>query len=179
MPLRDTGIQVMPRAPWGTHLCVFYDSKDDLLDTCVSWFKAGIANREFCVWVVSDPITERDAEKALQEGIAGSEKFMRTGQLEILDGNQWYLDRGRVHTANIIAAWYGKLNTALSRGFAGLRVNGTSSWIGSVHWGSFYEYERELDRATVAAKCWCCVPIPCAEAARSMCWMWPKCTKVL
>jgi len=149
MPLRDTGIPVMPRVPWGTHLCVFYDSKDDLLDTCMSWFKVGLANREFCAWVVSDPITEQDAEKALQEGIAGYEKFMRNGQLEILDGNQWYLDRGRVDTARIIAAWHDKLNTGLSKGFSGLRVNGTSSWIGSLHWESFYEYERELDRATV------------------------------
>jgi DNA-binding CsgD family transcriptional regulator len=152
MPLRDTGIQVMPHVPWGTHLCVFYDTKDDLLDTCVRWFEAGLANREFCLWVVSDPITEQDAEKALHEGIAGCEKFMRGGQLEILDGNQWYLDRGRVDTVSIIAAWYSKLDSALSEGYSGLRVNGTASWIGSLHWESFYEYEEELDRATIGRR---------------------------
>lgn len=31
--LRKTGIRVMGEMPWGTHICVFYDSKEDLLDT--------------------------------------------------------------------------------------------------------------------------------------------------
>ena len=30
--LRKTGIRVMSEMPWGTHICVFYETKEDLLD---------------------------------------------------------------------------------------------------------------------------------------------------
>ena len=44
--LRETGIMPLPQIPWGGHLCLFYDSKDDLLDTCVRGFEAGLAGRD-------------------------------------------------------------------------------------------------------------------------------------
>ena len=30
--LRPTGIDAIGDIPWGTHFCIFYDTKDDLLD---------------------------------------------------------------------------------------------------------------------------------------------------
>ncbi len=47
--LRNTGISVVGDMPWGTHFCHFYDSKQDLLDTLVPYFKAGLDDKEFCV----------------------------------------------------------------------------------------------------------------------------------
>jgi hypothetical protein len=49
----------------GTHVCLFYETKDDLLETLVPYFKIGLESREFCVWVISDPVTEQDAIIAL------------------------------------------------------------------------------------------------------------------
>src|SRR5258707_383766 len=39
--LRKTGIGVVGDVPWGTHFFMFYETKQDLLDTLVPYFKAG------------------------------------------------------------------------------------------------------------------------------------------
>jgi hypothetical protein len=43
--------------PWGTHICLFYETPQDLLDTAVCYFEAGLKSNEFCVWAVSDPVS--------------------------------------------------------------------------------------------------------------------------
>ena len=47
--LRKTGIGVVGDVPWGTHFFMFYETKEDLLDTLVPYFKAGLENNEFCL----------------------------------------------------------------------------------------------------------------------------------
>ena len=37
--LRKTGIEVIGDVPWGTHFCQFYETKQDLLDVLVPYFK--------------------------------------------------------------------------------------------------------------------------------------------
>ena len=53
--LRNTGVDVVGDIPWGTHFCLFYDTKADLLETLVSYCKAGLQSQEFCLWVVRRP----------------------------------------------------------------------------------------------------------------------------
>ncbi|MHC4720030.1 MAG: MEDS domain-containing protein, partial [Planctomycetota bacterium] len=48
---RKTGIEIVGDVPWGTHFCQFYQTKDDLIDVLVPYFKAGLKNNEFCMWV--------------------------------------------------------------------------------------------------------------------------------
>ena len=66
--LRETGISVVGDMPWGTHFCYFYETKQDLLDILVPYFKVGLENNEFCLWVISNselltiPIGESKAE---------------------------------------------------------------------------------------------------------------------
>ena len=67
--LRKTGIRVMGDMPWAAHLCVFFETKEDLLDTVATYFAAGLASNELCVWAISDPITEEDAKKVLRRVI--------------------------------------------------------------------------------------------------------------
>jgi hypothetical protein len=55
--------------PWAAHLCVFFETKEDLLDTVATYFAAGLASNELCVWAISDPITEEDAKKVLRRVI--------------------------------------------------------------------------------------------------------------
>ena len=35
--MRKSGIDVVGDMPWGTHVCLFYETKEDLLDTLVSY----------------------------------------------------------------------------------------------------------------------------------------------
>ncbi len=52
--LRKTGIDVVGDMPWGAHFCYFYETKQDLLDILIPYFKTGLENREFCLWVISN-----------------------------------------------------------------------------------------------------------------------------
>ena len=67
--VRKSGIGVVGDITWGTHFCHFYETKDDLLDTLVSYFKAGLESDEFCVWVVPEPLTEHEAWSALRQAV--------------------------------------------------------------------------------------------------------------
>jgi len=64
--IRKTGISIIGDVPWGTHFCYFYETKQDLLETLVPYFKAGLEAREFCVWVVSPLLGAEEAKSALQ-----------------------------------------------------------------------------------------------------------------
>ena len=43
---RKMGIQFIDNAPWGAHFCLFYETKEDLLDMLIPYFKAGFENNE-------------------------------------------------------------------------------------------------------------------------------------
>ena len=67
--LRDTGIGIIGYAPWGTHFCHFYETKEDLADLLVPYFKAGLENNEFCMWITSDPLGVAEAKRALRKAL--------------------------------------------------------------------------------------------------------------
>jgi DNA-binding CsgD family transcriptional regulator len=146
-PLRQSGIRVVGEVPWGTHICIFYETKDDLLDTAAAYFKAGLASNEFCVWAISEPTTEADAKAALRRAIPDLKAQFAAGRIEILQGTDWYLPGNEFDLQRITGGWSEKLRGARAQGFDGMRVSGNAFWIASNHWQAFCEYERELDRS--------------------------------
>ena len=54
--LRRFGSDLVGDVPWGTHLCQFYENKEDLVDILVPYFVEGLKNNEFCMWVTSPAI---------------------------------------------------------------------------------------------------------------------------
>jgi len=138
--------------PWGTHVCVFYATKEDLLDTAVAYFKAGLKSNEFCVWAVSDPITEKEATDALRLAIPHFDRQHEAGRIELLKGTEWYLEGDRFDLERIIAGWHEKLHSVLAKGYDGMRISGNAFWIETKHWKSFCEYEQDLDRSVIDKK---------------------------
>jgi hypothetical protein len=67
--VRDTGIDVLGHVPWGTHFCQFYQTKQDLVGILVPYFKAGLEQNEFCMWVTAEPLNTGEAEAALREAV--------------------------------------------------------------------------------------------------------------
>lgn len=146
LALRKTGIRVMGDMPWGTHICVFYETKKDLLDTAVSYFQAGLESNEFCVWAVSDTIPLKEATSTLRNAIPEFEKRLSAGQIQLLRGREWYLKGDQFDLKKITGGWSKKLRTALAKGYAGMRVSGDAFWIASNYWTDFCAYEQELDQ---------------------------------
>jgi DNA-binding CsgD family transcriptional regulator len=143
---RQTGIPVLSQIPWGAHICLFYETKQDLLDSHVAYFKAGLQANERCLWAISDPVTERDARDALSQGVPDFARHLAEGRIEFLSGREWYLKGNEFDLQRITGGWHEKLRAALADGFEGMRVSGNAFWLATEHWDDFLQYEHELDR---------------------------------
>ncbi|MGE5570763.1 MAG: PocR ligand-binding domain-containing protein [Rhodospirillales bacterium] len=151
--MRNSGIDIVGDVPWGTHFCQVYRDAQDLIDTLVPYFKAGLEANEFCMWITSEPFNAQKAKDALAEAVPDLGDHIAGGRIEILDYSQWYtLDSG-FDPARIIQGWIGKLEAARKRGFEGLRLSADAIWLEESAWQRFIEYETAIDRII------CCHPM--------------------
>jgi DNA repair protein RadC len=142
---RETGIPAVGAVPWGTHLCCFYDTKQDLIDILVPYFKAGLENNESCIWVTSEVIPEKEAEEAMRKAVPDFTRYLEKGQIEMIPYNEWYLKEGVFHKQSVLSAWIDKLNQALARGCEGMRVSGDVARLGEKDRGDLIDYEKRLN----------------------------------
>ena len=143
--LRSSGIKILGRVPWGAHFCQFYQTRKDLLDILVPYFRAGLESNEFCMWICSEPLGVAEAKKALGKAVPGLTQHIRKGQIEILPHTQWYLRKGKFSSGRVLKGWVDKLNEAIGRGFDGLRLSGNTFWLEKQDWKAFAEYEAEVN----------------------------------
>lgn len=145
--LRDSGIEILGDLEWGSHFCNFFESKEDLLQILVPYFKAGLINNEFCLWITSDPITVEIAYEALQNEIPDFEQYEKKEQIIILPHVDWYLRDKKFMPDIVINGWYQKLKESLKKGFDGMRVSGNEAWLERDVWKNFIDYERTLNNS--------------------------------
>src|SRR5438876_4637140 len=145
--MRKTGIDVVGDMPWGTHFCLFYETKDDVLDTLVSYCNAGLKSEEFCLWVVSEPVTVDEAKHALNQAVPELDRYLANHSIEIVSARDWYLQGGTFDLKRVIDGWHEKLTRALASGYAGVRVTGDTAWLEKKDWKDFCEYEEALNES--------------------------------
>ena len=129
----------------GTHFCQFYQTKENLIDILVPYFKAGLENNEFCMWVTSQPLTVKEAEESLKNAFPYADTYLKTGQIEIVSYNDWYTKKGTFDSERILKGWIDKVNQALNKGYDGLRLSGNTFWLEKEDWAEFIQYEKEID----------------------------------
>jgi DNA-binding NtrC family response regulator/PAS domain-containing protein len=145
--LRTTGIGVVGDVPWGTHFFLFYETKEDLLETLTPYFKAGLESGEQCIWVISEPLTEMDVLDALQKAIPGVERHLNNRSMEIVQGREWYLSGEELDLDRVARGWSEKLDFALSHGRSGLRLSAGTAWLAKKDWKEFCDYEHEVNES--------------------------------
>ncbi|TFH04641.1 MAG: PAS domain S-box protein, partial [Methanosarcina sp.] len=143
--LRKSGIDIIGDVPWGTHFCQFYQTKEDLTDILIPYFKAGLENNEFCMWVTSKPLDVEEAKEALRKAIPDIDVYLKKGQIEIVLYTQGYVNEGVFDSEQVINGWVKKLDQVLSRGYDGLRAAGATSWMKKEEWDDFVAYEKKAD----------------------------------
>jgi len=111
----------------------------------VPYFRAGLENKEFCLWILQPSITRRDALKALGLGVPGLDRYLSEGSLELVSQDQWYTDGGKFELASVIERFREKTAAVISEGYVGLRANGSSAWLQRADSIAFSKYERKLD----------------------------------
>ena len=145
--MRKTGIGILGEVPWGTHLCQFYQTKEDLSDILVPYFKAGLENNEFCMWVASEPFSRKETEDAMKKTVPEFDQYLKKGQIEIVPYTEWYFKDGVFDLQRVLNAWIEKLDQALAKGYEGIRVAGSTAWLEKKDWRRFTEYEEEVNNA--------------------------------
>lgn len=145
--MRKTGIELFGEKPWGTHFCQFYQNKEDLIDILIPYLKAGLENNEYCIWVTSEPLDEKDAKKALTNAIPNFNQYLQKEQIEIFPHEKWYTKEGSFDWQRVLNAWLAKLDGALSRGYDGMRVTGNTAWLEENDWKAFCDYEAEINNS--------------------------------
>jgi PAS domain S-box-containing protein len=131
--------------PWGTHFCQFYRTRQDLVDILVPYFKAGLENNEFCMWITSEPLEAAEAQDAMRRVVFNFDEYLRKGQIEIIPYDEWYVLEGTFNDDRVLAGWVSKLEQALNKGYAGLRLTGNTFWLERNHWQDFTEYEARIN----------------------------------
>ena len=144
--LRKTGLRVIPYVPWGTHLCQFYRRKEELIEILVPYFRAGLENNEYCIWVTAEPLDEESAREAMRIAMRSYSRYQEKGQIEIIPHDRWFLRNGVFDMQMVFEGWMDKLNHALEEGYEGLRASGNTAWLESKDWDSFSKYEALADR---------------------------------
>jgi PAS domain S-box-containing protein len=143
--LRKFGIELVGDVPWGTHLCQFYQTKKDLVDVLVPYFKAGLEGNEFCMWVTAEPLEVEDAKKAMGKAVPRFADYLNRGQIEILSYKDWYVKGGKFDCDRVLAGWVSKLEAALKKGYDGLRLTGNTFWLEKKDWAAFTDYEEAVN----------------------------------
>lgn len=141
--LRKTGIPFIADISWGTHIAAFYETKQDYFEITVPYFAAGLENNEYCMWIVPDPIQPNEAVKALKAAVPDLDTYWT--QIEILTDAKWYHQYGHFQGEQVIRNWVNRCSFAESHGYEGLRVCGSSSWIGKRQWKDFMDYEKKIE----------------------------------
>ncbi|MDY9927713.1 PAS domain S-box protein [Methanosarcina sp.] len=143
--LRKSGIDIIGDVLWGTHFCQFYQTKEDLIEILVPYFKAGLENNEFCLWVTSEPLKTEDAKEALRRTVPDLDIYLERGQIEIIPDTNFYVNEGVFDSEGILNEGVEKLSYALESGYDGLRSSGNISWLKKTDWDDFTDYEEKID----------------------------------
>jgi len=92
--VRNSGIDIIGDVPWGTHFCQFYQTKEDLADILVPYFKAGLENNEYCLWTTSQPLEVEEAKEALRSAVSDIDFSLEKRQIEIISYIFWCVNGG-------------------------------------------------------------------------------------
>lgn len=81
--LRKTAIDIVGDVPRDTHFCQFYQTKEDLIDSLVPYFKAGPENNEFCMPVTSEALSLKEAKEPLEKPVRDPDDHIAKGRMKI------------------------------------------------------------------------------------------------
>ena len=146
MQIQKAGVDVIgDMVGWGTHFCLFYETKKDLLDASISYCKAGLEKDEYCLWIVAEPLTIAEATLALKEAVPHVDRHIADSSLEIMSARDWFLQGGAFDGKRVRETMYEKLTRVSARGYPGVRVTGDTTWLTKKDWAHYCEIEESIN----------------------------------
>ena len=142
---RPSGFDFIDQITWGTHICQFYVSAEDLINILVPYFKAGLENNEMCIWITAEPLKALEAKDALEQAGCDLDYYENKKQVNIIDYTNFYRQSGVFNGSTILQQIVESEKTALENNFDGVRISGNASWLSREEWEDFDDYESAVD----------------------------------
>jgi PAS domain S-box-containing protein len=158
---RRSGIDLVGDIPWGTHFCQLYQTGDELLEVLVPFFRQGLLDNEYCLWITSDPVPVDDALCALRRVVPDLPQRISEGQLDVLDYRDWYLRDGQFDAETVLERSTARDRALQRRGFAGMRISGNAAWLDPDTWQAFCCHESHVNASLRANR----VLVACSYSA--------------
>jgi signal transduction histidine kinase/ActR/RegA family two-component response regulator len=170
---RDSGISAVGEISWGTHFCQFYRTKEDLAETLVPYFEAGLRANESCLWVTSERLEADIAEDLMVRAMPDFKRHLHSGQMQILSIKDWYTPGKLFSADDVLQGWIDKEAQSKAKGLSGLRLTGDTFWVERSGWNDFMEYENKVNQAfrqyNLVALCTYCMDKCSAEDVIDVC----------
>lgn len=144
--LTDCGLAGVKQIPYGVHMCNFYRTREELAEVLVPYFRAGLRERERCIWIAAEPLRAAEAVAALEASGFDARGAIARGDLVVRDYDQWYAEAGTLRGSQVLELWSGEEERALAAGYAGLRITGNVTFLRPQDWALFMEYEELINR---------------------------------
>jgi hypothetical protein len=157
--------------PWGSHVCQFYNRKEDLVKMLVPYFKQGLERNEACVWLVGE-LTVKEARDALAAVVPDLEHYIAKGQMQILHYTEFYTNAdGTVKPADQLSDQFEGVGSSVrAKGFAGLRASGSVGWVDSEDaMARFMDYETKVNCAIQGSRMMAVCTYPYRAASLCRC----------
>lgn len=142
---RRTGLAPLPELPWGSHLCIFFDSPDDLLSLLPSYFIAGLEQDEMCFAIASPELGLDRVREALRRGIPDFDAHLASGAFRLVDGRELFGSPVRFDRLRAFEIWKRLITDGVAAGYAGVRGFGEQTWLESGDWEAFSTYEADIE----------------------------------
>jgi DNA repair protein RadC len=146
---RDTGISALGALPWGSHICVFYGTTQDLVDTLGFYFKAGLENNELCVWTTAPLFGKKRAIAAMLKQVPDLNRYLKTGQLEFTPYTTAYIKDGVFNMQKALYSLAYRTKQAFANNYEGMRIAGYVAYLKMKQWQVIISFEREINKYIV------------------------------
>jgi len=143
--LRKTGIGVVESLSWGTHVCQFYETREDLLDVLVPYYRAGLESNELCLWITSEPLEASEAHEAMTTAVPQFDGYVQSGQMQIIPHTGYYLQDGSFSQQKVLGVAASRIAALAENGYSGLRASGNMGWLEKQGWKDFTRFEEVVD----------------------------------
>jgi signal transduction histidine kinase len=118
--IEDPGL--FSNAPQSHQISAVYEDSEELTELLVTYFKQGIEEGEYCLWISPDKLTTEEAKNELKKAGVDVEHYPTSSQLEIVPTNPFPEDLTLLASAVKELAEKGYRKT-ISEGFSGFRTN--------------------------------------------------------
>lgn len=140
------GFAPLNEVRWGTHICQFYRTPDELLECVVPFVATGLERGEKCLWITSPGLPPEAALRTLEERRPDVTTSMRSGQLQVVDHASWFTRNGTFSGETVFTALMNAERGALAEGYPGLRMSADTAWMQELDGPEFTRYDQLLHR---------------------------------